>query len=413
MIVESNTLLNRFLHYTTFNTTTNIENGAKHIMPSCAGQMALAKYIETELQAIGLTDICLRDNAILTATLPSNSEQKLPTVAFFAHLDTSCELTTDAHPQVIKYEGGDIQLKNGLLLTVEENPELSNYLGGDIVVTDGTSLLGADDKAAIAAIVSAIAEIKHSGVEHGQVKIAFLPDEEQGMLGAKAFDADAFGADFGYTLDCCGIGEFICENWNAGHAVVTFTGKSAHPMNAKGNLVNSLLLAQQFMSMFPAEETPECTEGREGYYWMKKLGGNAAKTILNIDIRDFTEEGYAERKAFIGERIAMFNAQNNDRATLEVFDSYNNVASFLTDFTFPVDLALSAYKEQGIEAKIIPMRGGYDGSIISEKGIPCPNLFTGAHNFHSVFEYLPVSSLDAACNVVQTIIQNIAKQGAR
>ncbi|MEZ9564125.1 peptidase T [Vibrio artabrorum] len=403
-------IVERFLGYTEINTTTNQANGAAGIMPSSTGQYELACLVKKQLEELGCVDIILRDTAILTATLPSNSEKKLPTVAFFGHLDTSSERTEDTHAEVVHYQGGDIPLSTGPILSLAEQPELANYIGQEIIVSDGQSLLGADDKAAIAAILNALQFFKENqDVEHGTVKVGFVPDEEQGLLGANAFDVNEFGADFAYTLDCCGIGEFVCENWNAGNAVVTFTGQSAHPMNSKGNLINSLLLANSFMTQFPAKETPEHTEGREGYYWMKKLAGNSAKTVLNMDIRDFTEEGYAYRKAFIAEQVRIFNERNNNRAVLELTDRYSNVHNYLKDSMLPVDLAMTAYKENGIEPKVIPMRGGYDGAVLSEKGLPCPNIFTGAHNFHSIFEYLPVPSLVAASNVVKSIIINLTE----
>ncbi|MFA0078065.1 peptidase T [Vibrio artabrorum] len=403
-------IVERFLGYTEINTTTNQANGAAGIMPSSTGQYELACLVKKQLEELGCVDIVLRDTAILTATLPSNSQKKLPTVAFFGHLDTSSERTEDTHAEVVHYQGGDIPLSTGPILSLAEQPELANYIGQEIIVSDGQSLLGADDKAAIAAILNALQFFKENqDVEHGTVKVGFVPDEEQGLLGANAFDVNEFGADFAYTLDCCGIGEFVCENWNAGNAVVTFTGQSAHPMNSKGNLINSLLLANSFMTQFPAKETPEHTEGREGYYWMKKLAGNSAKTVLNMDIRDFTEEGYAYRKAFIAEQVRIFNERNNNRAVLELTDRYSNVHNYLKDSMLPVDLAMTAYKENGIEPKVIPMRGGYDGAVLSEKGLPCPNIFTGAHNFHSIFEYLPVPSLVAASNVVKSIIINLTE----
>ncbi|MFA0196500.1 peptidase T [Vibrio artabrorum] len=403
-------IVERFLGYTEINTTTNQANGAAGIMPSSTGQYELVCLVKKQLEELGCVDIVLRDTAILTATLPSNSEKKLPTVAFFGHLDTSSERTEDTHAEVVHYQGGDIPLSTGPILSLAEQPELANYIGQEIIVSDGQSLLGADDKAAIAAILNALQFFKENqDVEHGTVKVGFVPDEEQGLLGANAFDVNEFGADFAYTLDCCGIGEFVCENWNAGNAVVTFTGQSAHPMNSKGNLINSLLLANSFMTQFPAKETPEHTEGREGYYWMKKLAGNSAKTVLNMDIRDFTEEGYAYRKAFIAEQVRIFNERNNNRAVLELTDRYSNVHNYLKDSMLPVDLAMTAYKENGIEPKVIPMRGGYDGAVLSEKGLPCPNIFTGAHNFHSIFEYLPVPSLVAASNVVKSIIINLTE----
>ena len=408
----------RFLNYTRINTTTNPVTGAQGIMPSCEGQRELGLLLKTELTEMGLDDVTIRDNGIVTATLPANCDDNLPTVAFFAHLDTSAENTNDTHAELVSYQGGDITLKNGLVLSQAENRDLPNYVGDDIFVTDGNSLLGADDKAAIAATMDSLQYfVQNPEVKHGTVKVAFLPDEEQGLLGAKAF-AQTEGAtefaDFGYTLDCCGIGEFVHENWNAGNAVVEFIGQSAHPMNSKGNLKNSLLMAQKFMALFPATETPEATEGREGYFWMKKLAGNSAKTVLNIDIRDFFKDSYARRMKFIETAVDSFKAiYGEDSIKLAVLkDRYPHVANYLTgdgSKYSPVELALSAYKENCIAPKVIPMRGGYDGAVLSEGGIPCPNIFTGAHNFHSVFEYLPLSSLKSASSVVQTIIKNIAK----
>ena len=242
----------------------------------------------------------------------------------------------------------------------------------------------------------------HPEIKHGDIKIAFVPDEEQGLRGAKAFDVQEFGADFAYTLDCCGIGDFICENWNAGYAAITFTGQSAHPMSAKGKLKNSLLIAHKFVSMLPEGERPEHTENKEGYYWVKKMAGNTAQTTLRIDVRDFTEKGYEDRCAFLQNLADSFNTLYTEETVELVMDhSYQNVSNYLQgDNSFPVDIALEAYKRNEIEPNIIAMRGGYDGAVLSQKGLPCPNIFTGAHNFHSIYEYLPINSLIAATNVV-------------
>ncbi|MEZ8094273.1 peptidase T [Photobacterium swingsii] len=403
----------RFLGYTTINTTTNQKAGAAGIMPSSPGQIELGKRIVGELQAMtGLVDIEQRDNGIVTATLPANCAGNYPTVAFFGHLDTSSEHTGDTHATLIHYQGGDIALGNGAVLTLKDNPDLNDYLGQEIFVTDGTSLLGADDKAAIAAIMHALHVLTtYTTIQHGEVKVAFVPDEEQGLLGATAFNTPDF-ADFGYTLDCCGIGEFVKENWNAGGAVITFHGQSAHPMNSKGNLKNSLLMAHDFISLFPRLETPENTEGREGYYWMKKLEGNSAQTVLNIDIRDFTKEGYSQRKIFVENACQSFlNLYGEQSLSYKIADRYENVSNYLENDLGQqaVQLAEQAYASNGIKMKVIPMRGGYDGAVFSANGIPCPNIFTGAHNFHSINEYLPLPSLIAASNVVQTIITQIAQ----
>lgn len=402
-------IVERFLQYTTINTTTDVVNSQKGILPSSAGQLQLAQLIEQELIALGLQEIVLNEQGILTATLPSNVNDTLPTVAFFAHLDTSSELSTDTVAQIKTYDGSPVVLNEslGIELSAEMFPELENYRGQQIITTDGTSLLGADDKAAIAAIMNALQVLQNdSSIPHGTIKVAFLPDEEQGMLGAKVFNTSVFGADFGYTLDCCGIGDFVCENWNAGHGTVVFHGQSAHPMSAKGKLKNSLLMAHKFIAMLPSGEAPEHTEHREGYYWVKQLQGNSVKTTLAIDIRDFSDEGYLHRKQFLQSLVDGCNALwGTDTVELTLSDSYENVANHLKDNNYyPIDIAFAAYRKNGIEPKVIPMRGGYDGSILSQRGIPCPNIFTGAHNFHSIYEYLPVDSLKAASQVVVDII---------
>ncbi|PJE78678.1 Peptidase T [invertebrate metagenome] len=403
-------IVERFLKYTTINTTTNRENGALGVMPSSPGQQVLAEHIKKELTDIGLEDIQLRSNAILTATLPENTNKTSPTIAFFAHLDTSAEQSNNTQAHIVRYENGDICLneKEDIVLRLKDNPDLNKYIGQDIIVTDGTSLLGADDKAAIASIINALKYLKDNpDIKHGAVKVAFLPDEEQGLRGAKAFDNSCFKADFGYTLDCCGIGEFVCENWNAGNAVITFHGESAHPMSAKGKLKNSLLMAHKFIAMLPGGEAPEYTEKKEGYYWVKQLSGNSANTILQMDIRDFTEDGYKKRMHFLQQMTDACNTLwGKDTVDTVLSDRYQNVANYLQGNPYdPVALALQAYKENGIEPSIVPMRGGYDGAVLSQKGIPCPNLFTGGHNFHSIYEYLPVNSLKAASQVVTDIIR--------
>ncbi|KLV05236.1 peptidase M20 [Photobacterium aquae] len=409
------TIVERFLNYTRINTTTDRNKGAAGIMPSSPGQMELAQLLARELTELGLEDIRLRDTAILTATLPSNTSKCVPTVSFFAHLDTSAEQVNDTQAQIVAYNGGDIVLNSALDIVLKEAefPEIAQYRGQEIIVTDGTSLLGADDKAAIAAIMHAVKVlVENPSIEHGPVKVAFVPDEEQGLRGAKAFDVEEFGADFGYTLDCCGIGEFVHENWNAGNAVVTFTGQSAHPMSAKGKLKNSLLMAHKFIAMLPPGEAPEYTDGREGYYWVKELAGNSAKTVLKMDIRDFSKQGYADRMAFLQKLADSCQVLWGEQAVhIDLSDRYENVANSLEgEASFPIDIAKEAYSRNGIEMNAIPMRGGYDGAVLSQKGLPCPNIFTGAHNFHSIYEYLPVSSLEAASNVVVDVIRITAER---
>ncbi|HHB1565346.1 TPA: peptidase T [Vibrio metschnikovii] len=401
-------IIDRFISYTEINTTTNRANGAAGIMPSSPGQMVLAKKLADELIGLGMQEVQVTETAIVTATLPANIDTDAPVVSFFAHLDTSAEQSADTKAQIKRHDSDAICLNTelGIYLSEKEFPELADYRGEEILVTDGTSLLGADDKAAIAAIMDALQHFQaHPEEKHGTVKVAFVPDEEQGLRGAKAFDVEAFGADFGFTLDCCGIGEFVCENWNAGNAVVTFTGQSAHPMSAKGKLKNSLLMAHKFIAMLPPGEAPEYTEGREGYYWVKELKGNSAKTVLNLDIRDFSFEGYKKRMAFLQQLADSCNDLWGG-VEIDLSDRYENVANSLQgDSAYVVDIAKQAYANNHIEMKQIPMRGGYDGAVLSQNGLPCPNLFTGAHNFHSIYEYLPVNSLRAASNVVQEVIR--------
>lgn len=411
-------IVDRFIGYTKINTTTDRLKGAQGCMPSSSGQMVLARQLASELEQLGLIDVQVADTAIVTATLPANIEQYVPTVAFFAHLDTSAEQINDTRAQIKRHESDVICLNEelGIYLRESDFPELADYRGQEIIVTDGTSLLGADDKAAIAAIMDTLQFFQtHPEQKHGTVKVAFLPDEEQGLKGAKAFDVKAFNADFGFTLDCCGIGEFVCENWNAGDVIVTFTGQSAHPMSAKGKLKNSLLMAHKFISMLPAGEAPEYTEGREGYFWVKELKGNSAKTVLNLDVRDFTQEDYQKRMQFL-KNLAENCQQLWGGVEIKLSNRYENVANSLQEDRYGIlQIAQQAYQRNGIEMKTIPMRGGYDGAVLSQKGLPCPNLFTGAHNFHSIYEYLPVQSLQSASSVVQEIIhltrERALKQG--
>ena len=405
-------IVERFINYTKFNTTTNKENGLKGIMPSNPTEYELAKFIKDELSSLGIKDIILQDSAILIAKIPANCENA-PSIAFFAHLDTSSEQKNDTKAKIVKYTGGDICLneEQGIYLNFSDNPELKKYVGDDIVVTDGTSLLGADDKAAIASIVNmASFFMQNPDVKHGKIVICFVPDEEQGLLGAKALDVNLLGADFGYCLDCCEIGELIYENWNAADCTMVFKGVSAHPMNAKGKLVNSLLLAHKFISLLPGGEVPECTEGKEGYFWVKELSGNSAKTTLKIDIREFDEVKFQKRLEFLSEMASSFNKIYGDRCEITLKTRYENVFKFLKDEnSLPIKLAKDAFSELNITPNIKPMRGGYDGAAISAKGVPTLNLFTGGNNFHSIFEYLPVSSLKAASEVIKKIVINAAK----
>lgn len=403
----------RFINYTKINTTSNKENVALGILPSNPKEMELAALLEKEMIDLGLKEIKRRNNAITTGILPANTKDA-PKIAFFAHLDTNNEHTTDTKAKITKYNGGDICLNKEKNIYLKESnfPELKNYIGDDIIHTDGTSLLGADDKAAIASIMDMLTFfVNNPNEKHGDIIVAFLPDEEQGLLGAKALNKDEIDADFAYCLDCCGIGEIVYENWNAGECEITFNGISAHPMNAKGKLVNSLMLAHQFISMIPRIESPEYTENKEGYFWVKEIQGNSNKTILNIDIREFDDKVYDKRIQFLKDLVSSLNKLYGNKISASFKNVYENAfKSLKTIESLPIKLALSAYEKNNITPKAIPMRGGYDGAVISQKGIPCPNIFTGAHNFHSIYEYLPVKSLKSASKVIQDIVTLAAKR---
>lgn len=402
-------IVERFLNYTRINSTAVI--GAGHL-PSSPGQTALAKLLAGELRSLGL-NVEEREHSIVVGTLPSNLDdatRKAPTIAWVAHLDTSNEYATDTNARIIDYRGGDIVLNEALEVVMRESafPELKRYVGDRIIVTDGTSLLGADNKSAIAEIMHAIETLQANlQIQHGEVKVVFVPDEEIGLLGAKALNVETLNGDFAYTLDCCAIGEIVFENWNAGEFQVKFRGQSAHPMSAKGKLRNAVLYAQQFISMLPGGERPEYTENREGYYWVTTIHGTVSEAQLNLHIRDFTQVGFEQRRRFVETLVESFNQLHGAETVTAAYQPvYRNVAEHLQgENRYPVELALESMKAIGVEPFPIAMRGGYDGAVLSEKGLPCPNLFCGAHNFHSVYEFLPVGSLTKASEMILEILR--------
>lgn len=402
-------IVERFLKYTQINTTAVPGAGQ---LPSSSGQAALAKLLAGELRDLGL-DVEEREHSIVVGTLPSNvndAARKVPTIAWVAHLDTSNEYNADTHAQIVDYKGGDIILNEELGIVMHESafPELRRYVGDRIIVTDGTSLLGADNKSAIAEIMHAMAVLQaNTDIRHGEVKVVFVPDEEIGLLGAKALNVDSINADFAYTLDCCAIGEIVYENWNGGEFEIEFRGQTAHPMSAKGKLRNAILYAQQFISMLPGGERPEYTENREGYYWVTSIHGTVAEARLKIHIRDFTQAGFAHRRRFVEALVESFNQLHGTATvTAEYRPVYRNVAEHLQGANhYPVELALESMRAIGVEPVPIAMRGGYDGAVLSEKGLPCPNLFCGAHNFHSIYEFLPVGSLTKASKMILEILR--------
>lgn len=402
--IEVNSIVDLFIEYTKINTTGVPDNSR---LPSCDNQYLLAKKVAGQFADDNNITVQMQDNAITTITLAA-SNPVLPSIVFFAHLDTAPDHTGDTHAvRVPEYDGGDISLgHSGCVLSPDIYPEMTAYVGQMLIVTDGTSLLGADDKAAIAAGVEALRYMSaHPEFSHGEIKLVLLPDEETGIRGAKALDVSALNADFGVCLDCCGMGEYVVENWYAGSATVTFTGVTAHPMSAKGKLVNALYMANEFINVLPQQERPENTEGREGYFWVNALSGDTAHATLNIAVRDFESEGYQTRKTLLSSITEEHQKKyGTEKIILNITDIYDNVKDGLDKKPEVLEYVQKAMLNLGIMPRPLIMRGGYDGSVITPRGLPTVNIFTGAHNFHSVNEFLPVESLRLASEMLLEIV---------
>ncbi|MDR1731195.1 MAG: peptidase T [Synergistaceae bacterium] len=411
--------LERFLKYVTYDTQS--VDGASTV-PSSPGQLVLAKALGEELKALGLKDVEVTEHAYVTATLPSNvadaaKKKKVPAVGFVAHLDTATEVTgKDVKPRVVKnYQGGDIVLseKENVVLSPGDFPYLEDYKGQDIVVTDGTTLLGADNKAGVAEIVGAVDWLlQHPEIEHGDVKLAFTPDEEVGHL-AKLLDIEKFGADFAYTLDGGAVGEACWENFNAANATVTIKGRAVHPGKSKGLMLNAVTMGREFCALFPPAETPEHTEGYEGYYHCLSFQGTTEAATLKFLIRDHDTPRFEARKQFMEKAVNwMKDKYGGDRFTLSLRDQYRNMADKVKGHEHIVETALAAMRELGIEPFIVPMRGGTDGAALSWRGLITPNLFTGGHNYHGRFEFIPVPSLEKGTELVLKILELYVKKAA-
>lgn len=401
-------IVERFLGYVAVDTESD---PTKECCPSTRKQFHFAEKLAEELKAIGLVDVSLDENGYLMATLPATTDRALPVVGFISHMDTSCDFTGEnVKPRIVKsYGGEDIVLNEaeGIVLKVADFPEISNYVGQDIVVTDGTTLLGADDKAGVAAIVSAMEYlIEHPEIEHGAVRIGFTPDEEIGR-GAHLFDVERFGAEWAYTIDGGEIGELEYENFNAASAVVTVKGRNVHPGYAKNKMKNSITIAREIADMLPQGEVPEQTSGYEGFFHLMGFSGSIEKSTMTYIIRDHDAELYESRKSLIKSIVEEINAKYGEVASVEVKDQYFNMREKVEPVMHIVDLAKDAMIQEGITPKIKPIRGGTDGSQLSYKGLPCPNIFTGGHNFHGRFEYLPVESMIKAKDVIVRIIRNV------
>lgn len=374
-------------------------------LPSTAGQQRLAELLAAELRELGLDEIVIDDRATVTA-VKRGTRAGAPRIGFIAHLDTvDSGLSPVIRPQILRFTGEDLCLnrEQDIWLRVAEHPEIRPWAGADIIVSDGTSVLGADNKAAIAAIMTLLATLG-PGDAHGDILVTFVPDEEIGLRGAKALDLTRFACDFAYTIDCCELGEVVIENFNAAAGEIVFTGVSAHPMSAKGVLVNPLLMAHDYIGQFDRRETPEQTEGREGYFWFTEISANASEARLRVAIRDFDKTRFEQRKQRLGEVAEAIAARYpSGRVECRVSDVYGNIHDSLGDDRRPVELLFAALERLQIAPKQIPMRGGTDGAALSARGLPTPNFFTGAYNFHSRFEFLPVPAFEKSFEVARMI----------
>lgn len=406
------TVIDRFLKYVTFDTQSDENTG---VTPSTAKQMVFAKYLQQELQELGLEEISLDENGYLFATLPANIDRPVPVVGFIAHMDTSPDMSGEnVKPRIVEnYDGTDIVLcnKDNIVLSPSQFPELLDHKGEDLIVTDGHTLLGADDKAGIAEIVSAVAYLKeHPEIKHGKIRIGFNPDEEIG-LGAHKFDVQKFGAKWAYTMDGGEVGELEFENFNAAAAKIVIKGRNVHPGYAKNKMINSMLVANEFMSMLPADETPATTEGYEGFYHLVGMKGEVEQSELSYIIRDHDREKFESRKAFVADCANKINAKyGSEIVAVELKDQYYNMRQEVEPLMHIIDIAFGAMKEAGVEPKVKAIRGGTDGAQLSFKGLPCPNIFAGGLNFHGRYEFVPVQSIEKAVKVIVKIAELTANR---
>lgn len=403
---ENSKLVERFLKYVSIWTTSDDTTGRT---PSTERQLDLARYLRDELVHLGLEDVSLDENGYVMATLPSN-DKRIATIGFIAHMDTAPDASGEhVKARIVRaYDGKDIVLNEAenIVLETKAYPEILDYQGQDIIVTDGTTLLGADDKAGVAAIVSAMeCLIQHPEIKHGKIRVGFTPDEEIGE-GPDHFDVTKFGADFAYTIDGGAIGELEYENFNAAKAKITFHGVNVHPGYGYKKMKNSQLIANRFMYLLPPDETPAHTQAYEGFFHLIGMQGSVEETVLNYIIRDHDREHFEARKACIEEMVAILNREYGEGTVeAEIKDQYYNMLEIMCDHEQVIDLAKEAMKAVGVTPKVQPIRGGTDGARLSFMNLPCPNIFTGGMNFHSRFEYLPIPSMEKAMEVVIQIAE--------
>lgn len=399
----------RFLNYVKFDTQSSEDSNT---VPSTAKQLIFAKYLKEELENEGFSDVEMDDKGYIYATLKSNMKKDVPTIGFISHYDTSPDCSGEnVKPRIIRnYDGKDIELSLGIISSTSKFPELLKHVGEDLIVTDGTTLLGADDKSGIAEIVQAMCYLRdHKEIPHGDIRIGFNPDEEIGM-GAHHFDVEKFGCEWAYTMDGGDLGELEFENFNAASAKVFIKGISVHPGYAKGKMVNANRLAAEFAAMLPADETPETTEGYEGFYHLLGIESNIENAKLSYIIRDHDRDRFEDRKAFIKKAVAQMNEKYGaDTVTAEVKDQYYNMKEMIDPNMHVIDIVLKAMQQCDVPPKVSPIRGGTDGAQLSFKGLPCPNIFAGGINFHGPYEFISIPVMEKAMQVIVKICEITAK----
>lgn len=402
-------ITDRFLHYISYDTQSS-ENSTT--TPSTDKQMAFARILQQELINEGLQDVVLDELGYLYATLPSNTTKSVPTIGFIAHLDTSPDASgANVHPRIINnYDGCDIRLNSELVTSPSVFPELLDHKGEDLIVTDGTTLLGADDKAGIAEIVQAMVYLQqHPEIKHGTVRMAFNPDEEIG-LGAHHFDVERFGCEFAYTIDGSETGEIEYENFNAAVAKITITGCSVHPGYAKGKMINAARVATELVGMLPEDETPETTDGYEGFFHLTNITGGCEKAQLSFIIRDHDREYFESRKAELFEVVQAINEKYGNIAEIETRDQYYNMREMVEPKMYIINIAKQAIEQAGMKPKVKAIRGGTDGAQLSFRGLPCPNIFAGGINFHGPHEFVPIQSMEKAMMTIVNICRIAEEQ---
>lgn len=404
------TIVDRFIKYARIDTQSD-ENSTQ--TPSTQKQFNLAKEVEKEALEMGLVDVSLDNNCYFMATLPSNTNKKVPVIGFISHFDTSPDMSgNNVNPRIVKnYDGKDIVLNetNNVVLSPNDFPELLSHKGEDIIVTDGTTLLGADDKAGIAEIMSAMQYlIDHPEIEHGKIRIGFTPDEEIGR-GADKFDVEKFGADWAYTMDGSEVGELEYENFNAASAKIEIQGRNVHPGYAKDKMINALQVANELISLLPKNERPEFTEGYEGFFHLISMAGTVEEANLSFIIRDHDRIKFEDRKKLLISSVGLLNKKYDNRITLNLNDQYYNMREKVEPVMHIVDYAYQAMEELGIKPNVKPIRGGTDGSKLSFMGLPCPNIFAGGMNFHGKYEFLPITSMKKASQVIVKIAEIVAR----